>query len=65
VNGELIDTLPKLLKLYTQLADGVTRMLELPIALRHFNSGGGAVQLFFERLSGGSVGTTDSKRAAR
>jgi hypothetical protein len=65
VNGEAIDTLPKLLKLYARVSAGSVAMLELATALRWFNSTGGTTQLFFERLSGGSVSTEQASRAAR
>jgi hypothetical protein len=65
VGGEPVDSLLKLLKLYTRLAAGPTALLELVSALRWFNTAGGTVQLFYGRLSGGSVGTTSTSRAAR
>jgi len=72
VDGVAVDTLPKLLKLYTGLAAGPVALLELPSAVRWFNTAGGATQLFFERLSGGFASTTPgntgragSQRAAR
>lgn len=65
VNGEAVDTLPKLLRLYTRISGGAVAMLELATALRFFNTAGGKTQLFFERLSGGSVSTTPTGRAAR
>jgi hypothetical protein len=65
VNGEHIDTLPKLLKLYARISGGGVALLELASALRYFNTAGGATQLFFERLSGGSVSTDPTIGAAR
>jgi hypothetical protein len=65
VNGQAIDSLPKLFRLYAQLSAGAMAMLEVATALRHFNSAGGTVQLFFERLSGGSISTDPTGRAAR
>jgi hypothetical protein len=66
VNGEAIDTLPKLLKLYARVAGGPVAMLELATALRWFNTAGGQTQLFFGRLSGGFASTeAEDQRAAR
>lgn len=65
VGGEPIDTLAKLLRLYARIASGPVALLELVSALRYFNSAGGTAQLFFERLSGGSVSTEQTSRAAR
>ncbi len=66
VNGEAIDTLPKLLKLYARIAGGSVAMLELSMALRWFNTAGGQTQLFFGRLSGGFASTeAEDQRAAR
>jgi hypothetical protein len=65
VNGEAIDTLAKLLKLYAQLPAGGAATLELAWALRYFNGIGGQSELFFERLSGGVAGTGQDQRAAR
>jgi hypothetical protein len=65
VNGENIDSLAKLLKLYAQLPAGGAATLELAWALRYFNGIGGQSELFFERLSGGVAGTGQDQRAAR
>lgn len=73
INGEPVTTLTQLLRLYIRAASGAVGLLEVPMALRWFNgAGGGTTQLFFERLSGGFVSTTQpsngkagSQRAAR
>jgi hypothetical protein len=65
VGGEAVDSLQKLLMLYTRLAGGAVAMLEVVTALRWFNTAGGTVELFYARLSGGPVTTTGAKRVAR
>lgn len=65
VGNEAVDSLPKLLRLYMRMSAGAAAVLELALALRHFNGVGGQAQLFFERLSGGSGSTDQTSRAAR